>query len=90
MHAADGGTSGSPDGYEWQFVWDFWGRQVEPIGATMPYMVSVGYARRPHYASGPRTHAAFADTLVYAPAPQKPRMWVARSTVRSLTSPSQR
>jgi hypothetical protein len=41
---ADGGTSGSPDGFEWQVVWDFWGRQVEPIGANVPYMVSVGTA----------------------------------------------
>ena len=38
----DGGTGGSPGDREFEIVWDIWGRQVEPLGATMPYMISIG------------------------------------------------
>ena len=42
LHLGDISYAGTGSTREWEIVWDMWGRQVEPLGATMPYMQSVG------------------------------------------------
>jgi len=42
VHVGDISYAGTGKVWEFEYIWDLWGRQVSPLSSTMPYMVSVG------------------------------------------------
>ena len=46
-------------GDEWEYIWDLFGRQMQPIASAVPYLVGVGITRRGtiHRLPAPLHHA---------------------------------
>jgi len=42
VHVGDISYAGTGKQWEFEIFWDLWGKQVSPLGAYIPYMVSVG------------------------------------------------